>query len=150
MLPMALWMTYVWWRVGLEGAPAALAPFSPPFVAILAAGSELVGRSGVPAGRLLLATSVLCFIALTAQIVYFFTRWQWQSTWWRIGVPYAILGICMGLAVTDHFPGAATRSLLPLLAAFNLSLKPTRSGWIWMAVGNLGVFHGLLELSLPH
>ena len=53
------------------------------------------------------------------------------------GVP--ILGICLGPLVMQGHPGAYTRALLPMLAAFNLSLKPTRLGWLLLAVGNLGV-----------
>jgi hypothetical protein len=146
LLPMVLWMTYVWWRVGLEGA-GGLRAFSPPFVALAAAVPEVIGFFGV-FGRTHAVSIALCFVAVVTQIAYFFARWQWQSTWWRVGVPYAILGMCMGIAVTECFPGASTRSLLPMLAAFNLSLKPTRSGWLWMAAGNLGIFHGLHELNL--
>jgi hypothetical protein len=147
-LPMALWMSYVWWRFSLDGAGGNRA-FAAPFVGIASAVPEVFGRFGFYSKAHALSV-VLCLAALVTQIAFFFTRWQWQSTWWRIGVPYAILGMCMGLAVAESFPLAATRSLLPMLAAFNLSLKPTRSGWIWMVVGNLGVFHGLHELQFFH
>jgi DNA-binding NarL/FixJ family response regulator len=56
-----------------------------------------------------------------------------------MGAPYGILGVCLGVAVLEGYPGAFTRALLPMLAAYNLSLKPSRLGWLLLALGNLGL-----------
>ena len=54
--------------------------------------------------------------------------------------------LCLGTAVWEGFPGAATRVLLPLTLAFNLVVTRTRAPLAWLVAGNLTVFSGLLAL----
>jgi hypothetical protein len=147
-MPLALWLCYVQYRVGTAGSNGTAA-FSLPFVSLAMSFKEIAGfvaRDGI--FGLQPRAAIACYIGLAAQLAYFLTRWQPASRWWRIGIPYAILAVCMGPSVLECFPGASSRSLLPLLVAFNLSLKPSRGGWVLFAAGNLGAIHGLQMLNL--
>jgi hypothetical protein len=54
-----------------------------------------------------------------------------------------VMMLCLGTAVWEGFPGAATRVLLPLNLAFNLLAHRVRAGLGWLLAGNLTVFAGL-------
>jgi len=59
--------------------------------------------------------------------------------------------LCLGTAVWEGFPGAATRALLPLTLAFNIAVCRTRAPAAWLLAGNLTIFSGLLALrDVPH
>jgi hypothetical protein len=141
--PLVAWFGYVYWQVG---ASSGKRNFALPFEGLVGKVGEIcreVEQQGWPAHEWM---SVLCFASLTVHLGYFLVRWQWSQLWWRLGLPYAILGICLGSAVLEGFPGAYCRALLPLLAAFNLSLKPTKTGWMLLVLGNLGVAQGVHEI----
>jgi hypothetical protein len=145
--PIVLWLTYI--RLFFDTSHwSGVRNFAIPFSGWIDKFEELsrdVRRDGWYPFHWITA---LCVFSFGVQCVYFLSRWQTSSAWWRIGVMYVLLGLCLGMAVLEGFPGAYTRALLPLQAAFNLSLRPTRSGWLWLALGNFGVFHGLETLRL--
>jgi hypothetical protein len=147
-LPLAVWLAYISFRIGTAEFGGSR-NFSFPFVALAGACREtadFVAKEGLFSFHC--RAAILCLAAFAVQVGYFLTRWDSKSTWWRIGASYAILGICLGSSVLECFPGASTRALLPMLAAFNLSLKPNRTGWILCVVGNLGVIDGLQAMQL--
>jgi len=96
-------------------------------------------------------TTLLATMALTAQTVFFLTRWRPDDRWWRLGAGYSMLLFFLGGAVWEGFPGAATRVLLPLNLAFNVFVHRTRAPLAWLLIGNFTVFSGLLTLNyLPN
>ena len=75
-LPLALWLAYVQYRVGSSGADG-ISNFSIPFVALAASCKEIAGfvaHDGL-FGRQPRA-AILCYIGLVIQLAYFLTRWQ--------------------------------------------------------------------------
>lgn len=146
-LPLALWLAVVHFQFGFRRA-AGTRNFAAPFVGWFSKAEELKLNAVYHGWHLQDTLTVLCLIATIVQIAYFATVWQWSTKWWRIGAPYALLGICLGPAVMEGYPGAFTRALLPMLAAYNLSLKPTSRGWLLLLVGNLHVIYGTNILGL--
>jgi hypothetical protein len=140
-LPMALWLAVIYFKFGLRGS-AGGPNFSRPFVGWYEKIQEL-RFTFKGADWSLGAQTVACVISTLAQITYFATARKWSEKWWRMGAPYAVLGVCLGIAVLRGNTGAFSRALLPMLAAYNLSLKPTRIGWLLLVVGNLHVLPGL-------
>jgi hypothetical protein len=96
---------------------------------------------------LLVWATLLSTVGLTVQAAFFLTRPRWQDRWWRIGAAFAALFLCLGPAVWEGLPGAATRVLLPLNLAFNVLVHRTRASLWWLLAGNLTVAAGLLALE---
>jgi len=147
-LPIGLWLVFIYFRFGLGDSAGSDRNFSTPFGGWCVKVEELRANLAGSNQRFANAVTVLCMISTIAQIAYFATVRQWSGKWWRMGAPYALLGICLGAAVMEGYPGAYTRVLLPMLAAFNLSLKQTKGGWLLLAIGNLGVVPGLYPRGL--
>ncbi len=145
-LPIAVWMAVVFCRFG-TGSSAGEQNFSAPFGGWSWKVKELIRNAAAIDGPLR-AYTVMCLMSAIVQIVWYATSRQWTAKWWRLGVPYTVLGICLGPAVMEGYPGAFSRVLLPMLAAFNLSLKPTKTGWLLLVIGNLSMLPGLYCLGL--
>lgn len=148
-LPLAVWMALIHWRFGLETA-MGVRNIAPPFVGLAGKYSELrsaIERDGWFPYHWL---GVCCFASTLVQIGHVLLCWKPASRWWRIGLPFALLGLCLGMAVLEGFPGAYTRALLPLTAAFNLSLAmpATWKAWTLLVLGNLSVLQGLQEMKV--
>jgi hypothetical protein len=92
-------------------------------------------------------TGLLSTTALIVQAAFFLTRWKPDDAWWRVGAPYVVLMLFLGNAVWEGFPGAATRVLLPLTLAFNVSVVRRRAGLVWLLLGNLAVASGWQTLT---
>jgi hypothetical protein len=140
-LPIALWLAVVSFEFGLGGSAGrgGKANFALPLAGWFYKFEELRQSLNGRGWTLTMAATAFCLLSAIAQFAYYATARQWQSKWWRIGAAYALLGLCLGPLVVEGYPGAYTRALLPMLAAFNLSLKPTRWGWLLLVVGNLGM-----------
>jgi hypothetical protein len=143
-LPLALWLCYIRWRVG--PADAGWANFTIP-------GSGLVEKWGAAlaalvtvADQTLAWTTLLATLGLTLQALFFVTRWRVADRWWRIGVAYCVLLLFLGTAVWEDFPGAAMRVLLPLTLAFNVLAHRLRAPLLWLILGNLTVPAGFVAL----
>ncbi|MSU69209.1 MAG: hypothetical protein EXS39_00220 [Opitutaceae bacterium] len=139
--PLAGWLGYMRWRIGPLDPGAG--NFDWPVVSFVQKW-----RADLPAAASLevhwLAwTTLLATLGLTVQAAFFFTRWRPEDRWWRMGMVYSALMFCLGGAVWDGSPGAATRVLLPLNLAFNVLVHRTRAPLLWLLAGNLSVFSGL-------
>lgn len=143
-LPLGLWMAYVSWRLG-SGEPG-LNNFTWPLQGWLEKWRLSLPDLASDTYRWLATTTVLAHLALTVQAVWLLWRRDWRQAVWRLGAGFAGLMALLGLAVWEGHPGAATRVLLPLTAAFNILAVRRRAGWGWLAAGNLGVFAGVLAL----
>ncbi|HEY8994582.1 MAG TPA: hypothetical protein VIM71_07975 [Lacunisphaera sp.] len=146
-LPLACWLVYLWRATGPSGAGSS--NLALPFVAWLGRAQELWRVTGVETNRGLVLGGWLDYIALTAQMLYLFLHSQKTSPWWRTGFAYAVFGLCLGSAVWEGLPGAASRVLLPLTLAFNLFATRRRAAWLWLVVGNLSLVSGIWALLSP-
>jgi hypothetical protein len=147
--PLAMWVLYVNWRV--SGTAGGLYNFSWPGSGYIWKWRSIVAAWPHEPERLLVWTTVLATLGLTTQAAFFLFHRQPGDRWWRVGLGYTALLLCLGQPVWDGFPGAATRVLLPLNLAFNVLAHRTRASLGWLLVGNLTVFAGLLALgSVPH
>lgn len=142
--PLAAWLTYVRWRLG--PADAGWANLAIPGSGLVEKWREVVAAVGTVNDAPLVWTTLLATLALTVQLAFIATRPRLDDPWWRIGAAYVGLLLFLGTAVWEGYPGAATRVLLPLQLAFNVLAHRTRAGVIWLLLGNLSVFSGLLAL----
>lgn len=145
--PLALWLVYVRWRVG--PANQGWANLTLPVEGFVEKWLEIaLAFTWVQDGPLLW-TTLLSTAGLTAQGVFFLTRWRLDDRWWRLGVAYTVLMLTLGTAVWEGFPGAATRVLLPLTLAFNVLAHRARAPLAWLLLGNLTVFAGFVAWRDP-
>jgi hypothetical protein len=143
--PLAAWIGYIRWRVGPGGAGAR--NFAWPPTGWIQKWLAAFAAMRTEGDRLLVWTTLLATLGLTAQAAYFLMRPRWEERWWRAGAGYAALLFCCGAAVWEGFPGAATRVLLPLTLAFNVLVERTRAPVWWLIAGNLTVAAGLLAVK---
>lgn len=142
--PLAAWLIYVRWQVG--PADAGWANLAIPGWGLLEKWTEAVGAIVTVDDAPLVWTTLLATLGLTVQLVFIARRPRLLDPWWRIGAAYTVLLLFLGTAVWEGFPGAATRVLLPLQLAFNILAVRTRAAMVWLVLGNLSVFSGLLAL----
>lgn len=93
---------------------------------------------------------LLLQVSLTAQAFFLFAWPAFSKPAWRIGVVFAVLMLCLGFAVWDGFPGAASRTVLPMLLGFNI-LVPRGRWWLALLLaGNLSAaYQPLIENGVP-
>lgn len=136
-LPLALWTVYLWTLFG-KGDAIGNRNFDLPLAAYFGKWQETLGEFAE--GRIsnpIRNTFVL--VSISAQFLFFALRPRWRDRWWRLGAVMSVLMLVIGGAVWEGHPSAATRVLLPMLLAFNLTLP---RGLRWGAVlvlGNLSI-----------
>ena len=140
--PLVLWLGYVHWRVG-GTVEAGSRNFAWPVVGLLGKWSEGLRALADPATAPFAWRSVLSTAALTCQAAFILIWRRPSSPWWRVGAVFAALLFCLGPAVWEGFPGAASRVLLPLNLACNVLAVRTRAPLPWILACNLTVFSGL-------
>lgn len=139
--PLALWMLYILWRVGPMNQGVANLTF--PVVGYVEKWVEAVYAFAWLRDWPLVWGNVLCLVGLTVQALYFLLRRELDDRWWRLGVAYTALMLCLGTAVWEDYPGAAPRLLLPLTLAFNVFAARRRAPIAVLLAGNLTVLAGL-------
>jgi hypothetical protein len=148
-LPFVLWLGYIRWRVG--PLDRGMGNFGWPVFPFIQKWSADLGAAATNDLHLLAWTTLLATLGLTVQAAFFLSRWQPTDRWWRLGAAYTLFMLCLGGAVWEGFPGAATRVLLPLNLAFNVLAHRSRAPLAWLLLGNLTVFSGLLTMNfLPN
>jgi hypothetical protein len=147
-LPLLLWCAYVRWRIG--PADQGWGNLTWPTVGLLRKWVEVMAAFHPIGDVWVSASTLLALVALCTQAIYFIVAPDVNNRWWRVGAAYVVLLICLGTAVWEGFPGAATRVLLPLTIAFNVCAYRGRAALAWLLVGNLGVVAGFVSLrDLP-
>jgi hypothetical protein len=146
--PLGLWLAYLSRREG-PAHPAWNNYFELPVAGLLHKWSASFADAlhGNPDHRVLMWATVLSTFALTAQLAFVICHRRTDDPWWRLGAAYGGLMLCLGTAVWEGQPGAATRVLLPLTLAFNILAVRTRASLAWLVAGNLTVASGLLMLK---
>jgi hypothetical protein len=143
--PLAAWVSYVRWRIGYAGTGAR--NFAWPITAWIEKWLATIAALRTEGDLILVWTTLLAMLSLTVQAAFFLTRLRSEDRWWRVGAAYVVLLLCLGTAVWEGFPGAATRVLLPLTLAFNVLAHRNRAPVGWLIAGNLAVAAGLLALK---
>ncbi len=143
-LPLAGWLVYVRWRVG--PADAGWSNLTLPVAGLVEKWRVSLSDTVHLPDRLLAIATFCSVIGLTVQAAYFVVRWRVADAWWRLGAAYAGLLLCLGTAVWEGHPGAATRVLLPLNLAFNVLALRGKASYVWLIAGNLTVVSGLLAV----
>jgi hypothetical protein len=84
-------------------------------------------------------------MSLAWQAAWLCWRRKPEDFWWRIGAAHVVLFVMLGDAVWASY-WAAMRAMLPLTAAYTLSLRGERRFWALLAVGHLTLPHALWRL----
>ncbi len=145
-LPLLLWIVYV--RLA-TGAPRAAGSrnFALPAFGYFRRWHELLSDSNGEQYLLdFRIVGILSQVALTVQVLFLFLRPRFGNAWWRAGAASAALGLVLGPAVWEGFPGSALRVLLPVTVAFNLLVPKGRKWLPILILGNLTILGGLGEL----
>jgi hypothetical protein len=145
--PLALWLVIV--RIQVGPANQGWANLTLPVFGFVEKWVEAGYAFTWVDDGLLTWSTLFATAGLTTQGVFFLTRWRLDDSWWRLGAAYTVLLLCLGTAVWEGFPGAATRVLLPLTLAFNVFAHRTRAALAWLILGNLTVFAGFVALRDP-
>ncbi len=145
-LPLGLWLLYL--RLHADPLAPGQGNFSWPLAAWAGKLAAALTALKYQPETMLAATTLLAFIALTVQLIYVAVHPSPRSPWWRLGLVYGLLLLCLGPAVWEGDPGAATRVLLPLALAFNVLAVRRAAGAPWLLAGNLAVFSGVFILWL--
>jgi hypothetical protein len=142
--PLAAWLGYVRWRVG--PAEQGWANFTWPVAGFVEKWQEVLAALFTVADKPLAWTTLLATFSLSAQAAFILAHPRVDDRWWRVGAAYVVMMLCLGTAVWEGFPGAATRVLLPLQLSFNVLVHRSRASFAWLLAGNLTVFAGLVAL----
>ena len=146
-LPLAGWWWYL--RSAAGSSSAGTDNFAWPFLGWIGRWQELVRLTRVESNHWLVAGAWFDGIALAVQLVYLLARPQWRDPWWRLGLLFGGLGLCLGPSVMEGLPGAAARVLLPVTLAFNVLAVRRRAAVLWLLLGNLSVIGGIWSLWAP-
>lgn len=140
--PLALWLGYIRWRLG--GTEPGWGNFTWPLLGWVEKWVHSAAALADIPDLLLASSTLLTVFALSVQALFLVTKVEICSRWWRVGAINVALMAALGTAVWEGHPGAATRVLLPLTVAFNVIAARTRASIVWLLLGNLTVFSGLL------
>lgn len=144
-IPLFAWIAYVRWHAG--PAPQGFGNFTWPVIGWIEKWQEtFAGFGRHPNFRWLTLTTLLAMVGLTVQAIYFARRLRLESPWWRVGASGVLMMVLLGTSVWEGHPGAATRVLLPMSAAFAILAAREQTGWSWIALGSLGLFSGVQAL----
>jgi hypothetical protein len=145
LLPLLGWILYIRWKVG--PGDQGFGNLSWPVIGWLEKWKEtLADYARHSTFRWLITTTLLATLGLTAQAVYLLRRLRREDPWWRVGICGVVLMAMLGTSVWEGHPGAATRVLLPMGAAFAVLAIRERAGLGWLLAGGLTVFSGVLAL----
>ncbi len=146
--PLALWIIYIQWRLGYNDN--GLSNLTWPVVGYLEKWRATLAAFRTEGDWIPVATTLLALVGLTGQALYIALTPAPGDRWWRIGAIYIVLFLCLNTAVWEGLPGAATRVLLPLSMAFNITAGRRGAAIGWLFLGNLTVASGLFALVDVH
>lgn len=145
----ALAVFFVWWlyvRSIFEPFPGVAGNLTLPFVGMWG--------SFVEAGRMMFVEGnfssryvfrIVAMLGLLGQCAYLVYNPKLDNRWWRIGIVYAVLFVCLGPSVWGGY-WAITRTILPMTIAFNLLLDRNARYFWWLLIGtNLCAIHGFVR-----
>jgi hypothetical protein len=141
-IPLGAWLAYVRGRLG--PADQGWDNLAAPLLGFAAKWRDTASALRGSRDPLLAWATLLATFSLCVQAVFLLARPEVADRWWRTGTAYIVLMLCLGHAVWEGLPGAATRVLLPLTLAFNVLAARRRAAWAWLVLGNLSFIAGLL------
>lgn len=146
--PLFAWMAYVRWKFGPAEDPG-LGNFTWPLLGLAEKWAAAAAAIGAREDPWIEWTTLGSTAALTAQMIFFLTRWRPENAWWRVGVVFAVMMLFLSTPVWEGFPGAFTRVLLPMTLAFNLLVPRGSRWWALLLLGNLSVLSTIREFTPP-
>lgn len=92
--------------------------------------------------------NLLSMLSLIVQIVYLFAQPQVRSSFWRMGIGFAVLFFFFGQPMFDE-KIAYCRAVLPVTLAFNALLieRGEKRFFPWFVAGNVGLAWGGLQMA---
>lgn len=148
--PLACWAAYLLTVFGREGADSGSGAFAPPLSALWRkAVASLHALGSHPPVLAYTLSGCFAVVSLFTQFLFFALRPRFQDPWWRLGAAYSVLLMFLGDGVWEGYPSAATRVLLPLLLAFNLSVPRSPRWWLVLILGNLSILGTPNFVRLP-
>ncbi|ATC64714.1 hypothetical protein CMV30_12505 [Nibricoccus aquaticus] len=148
LLPLAVWVSYLWSIFGGAGG-AGERNFAVPLAGFLEKWGQTLAQWDSARPSPLNYPSLLWMITVTVQFLFIVLRPRWDELWWRVGAAFAVLMVFLGAAVWEGEPGAAGRVLLPMGLAFNVLLPRGRAWLAVLLLGNLTIFGIGRNLNLP-
>ena len=143
MLPFAAWLLYIHLRAKSDGF-FGTNNFAPPFwglISKMTTESEQLFK-GFSFTRLNdILYELICPLSLVAQSFYLISKPKVHSSYWRLGVGFAILPYLIGSSIwVDQL--TYSRVLLPLTICFNFLIhkyERNLSYALWYFIGNIGM-----------
>lgn len=142
--PLAIWLLYI--QRSFHSSDPGWTNLDRPLAGLVKKLSADVDATQAGGDWLLAWTTLAATVGLVVQAIYFAVRPRVDDAWWRIGAAFGGLMLCLGTAVWEGFPGAATRVLLPMTLAFNVMIVRHRAALPWLLLGNLAVLSGAIGL----
>ncbi len=141
-VPIALWVLYIHFTLSAEnGNLSGSRNFAYPFQGYFAKWVEIIDYAQNGKSWKTAAIAVSAHIAMSLYILFLLFKPQPKDPWWRIGIGFAILGVFLGPAVWETYPGATCRVLLCIHLAFNM-LVPRKKVWLAiLLVANLAAIN---------
>jgi hypothetical protein len=146
--PLLAWLACLKMWLG-NGGDVGARNFDWPFLGYLRKWREALHPLFAAGSGEIARAELLVLVAMTVQWLFFIVRPRWRDPWWRLGASYSVLMVVLGDAVWEGYPGAASRVLLPMTLAFNVSL-PRGGRWLTILIlGNLLVWPSVDTLVPP-
>ena len=141
--PLVAWTIYVNSRLPNTTGTTGIGNFTWPFLGIALQIKTCLSEiaQGNWDGRFTMG--LLAIIGLATQAVVLGKTPNMKSSWWRVGIAYALLLPFLSPWVWSGY-WAASRALLPMTIAFNLLLPGnTRTFWPLWVIGNATLLHAI-------
>jgi hypothetical protein len=126
--------------------------FAAPTAGYFGKWSEIIGHLRTHRFDYVGRGNLLMLVGLTAQMLGILYAPNEHPQWRSVGAVFAGLGLCLGPAVWEGYPGAAARVLLPMTAAFFVLVPLERRRalpWLLYALGAMSVVVAPEILSPP-
>jgi hypothetical protein len=144
LMPICIWVGYLIFAIPPTSFFGS-SNFSFPFFGYIHHINLSFQNLGSPSLRFEAIGELAAITTLTVQAFYLFIKPAWNNPFWRLGIGFALLFFILGDSVFVE-QLAYTRAVLPLSFAFNLLIwqKENKNFHKWFALGNVGLFLGLL------
>ena len=135
--PTLLWAAILSHHYGGSGGVAH--NFGMPLVGVAKKLGEIYRHACTTRFDFYTCNESLALIAVATQAGFMLSRFRPDLVWWRLGVTFTVLLLCLAWPVWEGAPTAMSRAVLPLTFAFNVLVPNTRRFWVVLLLGNLSV-----------
>jgi len=140
-LPLGAWSWYVFTR--FDGSDSSgLGNFTWPFIGMFREARLSIAELAAGHWDTRYVFALLAVPGLLVQAAVLATNPDRENPWWRVGIAYAVVLLCLSSWVWSGY-WAACRAVLPMTIAFNLLLPADRKFWLLWVAGNLTMLHAV-------